>query len=137
MKSACLLAVVVLATPAFGGGDSWEFKVRTATPDGHIELVPTVAGDNFPWNCPVLIVEARYAWWKWLFENPPPSRSSHASALKYLAAAQVSGASIRFGSMGHGLHSDPGASACTVASRGLALVKENDGANAVYSYYEE
>ena len=102
-----------------------------------LRLVPAPRGPRFPRSCATLVVHVR----------PDPEQleprkralalpKSQAQALRRLRAALEAGRLVRFGRLEEGFGPLEGRPECEVASRGLLLLRESDGALAVYSLYQ-
>ncbi len=140
-RAALLLALLAGAASARETTSSWSFEVRAVEelgPDEHVlRLVPVPSGLRFPRSCATLVVHVK--------RDPeqlePKKRAlarpeSEALALQGLRAAAGSGRLLRFGRIEDGFGTLEGRSECEVASRALLVLREGDGALAVYSLYQ-
>lgn len=90
-------------------------------------------------GCRVVTVEGEYSLFKWLFllsSADPVNWKGHKAALNRLVATREKQTSIRFGEMGSGLKKRDGDIPCVWESRGLALLPESGGEDAVYSFFD-
>src|SRR6266480_5939453 len=67
------VAAVLVATVASAGGSDYRAKVREFVREGKLAAKFTVVlvteGESFPGGCKSLEVQARYAWWKWWWDD--------------------------------------------------------------------
>ena len=66
----------------------------------------------------------------------PVSWKGHKAALDVLVAAREKQTSIRFGEMGSGLKKRDRGTSCVWESRGLAVLLEPNGEDALYSFFD-
>ena len=134
---------MLVATPALAGGVSWSFIVEDvqqspARPEVTILLRPFEPGPQFPESCPMLAVTARFErepFWRRTWSRELVTEASHAEAVEVLRQAAANRAPVRFGSMGTGL-GPTGTGPCSMRSKGLALIEENGGTKAVFSFHD-
>ncbi len=89
-------------------------------------------------DCEVVTIDGGYSFFRWLFLNPSDALSwkSHQAALEKLTAARQKQVAVRFGEIGAGLKKRSKGFGCVWESRGLAVLPEPNGEEAVYSFYE-
>ena len=102
-----------------------------------IRLLKADSGTRFG-DCEVATIEGGYSFFRWLFVSTPDELNweNHKAALEKLVTAQQKQTSMRFGAMGAGLKKRAEGSGCVWESRGLTVLSELDGVDAVYSFYE-
>jgi hypothetical protein len=140
MRIATAVLLLLLPIVASAGGVSWSFRVASFE-EGSPAKVVLRPVEQVPWfaeSCSEISVSLRFKrepFWRRTWSRDLVTREKHELALKSLQAASESGTPIRFGSIGTGLSAIPGSS-CSFLSNGLAELKEESGATAIYSFYE-
>lgn len=89
-------------------------------------------------GCEVVTIDGEYSFFRWVFLSPPDALSwkSHQAALERLVTAREQHIPVRFGEMGEGLRKRAEGSVCVCESRGLAILTEDSGEDAIYSFYK-
>lgn len=128
---------------SLGGGDSSLVEIDRIErhPFGGFTLVlkslKADSGTRFE-NCEVVTIEGGYSFFRWLFVSTPDvlNWEGHQAALEKLATAKQKQTSTRFGQMGTGLKKRDDGAGCVWESRGLGVLSDANGEDAVYSFYK-
>ncbi|MEN7344275.1 MAG: hypothetical protein AAAFM81_15090 [Pseudomonadota bacterium] len=141
MRTLLAFLLLTVSSAAISGGWSWEVTVNQFTLKSEQNAVIVIAvpeGSELDYrDCRSMQVTIRFrpdAVFKTANEQDILTLASHKEALSELQVAYESSEKIRFGSMGTGLKASL-LSSCAFISNGLAVLKEYDGATAVYSFY--
>ena len=134
-----LMTLLLLSTaPAWAGGDSWAFRVRSVTPTKtghHLVLVPAETSDRFP-ACPTVAISVDFQPTQWGANSASlPNEGTNREAIVLLRGVVGTPDVIRFGEMGTGLSPARQGAACDFMSRGLRILEEPNGVKAVYSFF--
>jgi hypothetical protein len=140
-----VICVVALLTDqvVHAGGDAYRVKVRDFARQGHLAARFTVvlvsAERPFPGGCNSLEVQARYAWWKWWWDDVAGqvSRTAQQRALDILERSASSDEAVGFGYMVEGWRAEL-TQPCKVVSNALVEYKDNPltgTKTSVLSYY--
>jgi hypothetical protein len=132
-RKATVLSAVLLAnaTPAQAGGDAIKVSIRSFQRHGdygaHFTAVAISEQQAFPEGCKQLDVRARYAWWKWWWDDVSGrvSRRAQLQALNVLEQAAAHGDVLGFGYMGTGWHTPDASQPCRVVSHALVQMPDD------------
>ena len=121
---------------------SWSFEVLEVSnvdrDEALIRLRPRPPGRKFPRSCEIFVVHARFDLESWSPSGRHAvTRDGHERSLRLLQQAQATGDIVRVGALGRGFGAIEDSPKCEVASRGLQIVVEDDGAPVVYSVFTE
>jgi hypothetical protein len=142
---AVLLVPSIAVTAAHAGGDAVKVRIRSFARQGEhgaqFSAVVASAEEQLPGGCKQLEVEARYAWWKWWWNDVggQVSRRAQLQALKVLEDSAARGELVGFGYMGTGWDIPNASEPCRVVSH--ALVEWRDDplpgtSTSVLSYFK-
>lgn len=115
------------------GGDVFRVRIRDFKAEGEYgaRFTAVVAADEqaLPGGCRELEGRARYAWWKWLWDDVGGhvSRRSQVAALKVLEAAAADGELLGFGYVGTGWSAPEASRPCSVISNALVVESADTG----------
>jgi hypothetical protein len=141
MRIAAAIAVLLAASAAetMAGGISYDVRVVAFTKGKKpkASFVLEGAKEELMPGCRSVHVAAEYDVSRWPWDTERTfTRSAHSEAIDRLKTSFASGTAMRFGLMGTGLGQDSEARPCVFRSRGLAILEEEPGIQAVNSVYK-
>lgn len=143
MKIQILTILLLFLFPkvASSGGVSWLFEISEMQKINKLSATITLKyaeeNQNFPYSCKEIKVTIKYKpeLWGKTWSGSLVTKLTHQEALAFLYDSFNSGKKIRFGSFGTGLVPKSSSDTCHFLSRGLDIIEEEEGVQAVYSFH--